>query len=114
MDPLGFALEHFDAVGRFRATDEAHTAVDASATLPGGETFAGLAGLRDVLADRSDQFIGTVAARLFGFALGRDVEHFDRPTLRRIVRETAPQHRWSSLIRAIVRSPAFQMRRAES
>ena len=115
MDPLGFALEHFDAVGRYRTTDEARTPVDASGALPSGDKFEGLPGLRDVLVGRREQFVGTVAERLLSFALGRSVEYYDRPTLRALVREAAPGgYRWSSIIKGVVKSGAFQTRRAES
>ncbi len=115
MDPLGFALEHFDAVGRFRAIDESRTPVDASASLPSGDTFAGLDGLRTLLATRREQFVGTVSERLLAFALGRGVEYYDRPTLRAILRQAAPGgYRWSAIIMGIIKSEPFQMRRAES
>ena len=115
MDPLGFALEQFDAVGKWRTADEAGKAIDASGALPGGETFQGLDGLRSLLLARREQFAGTVAERLLAFALGRGVEYYDRPALRRIMREaSASDYRWSSMVLGIVRSVPFQMRRAES
>jgi hypothetical protein len=115
MDPLGFALEQFDAVGKWRTTDEAGKAIDVSGALPGGETFQGLDGLRSLLVARQEQFVGTVAERLLAFALGRGVEYYDRPALRRIMREaSASDYRWSSIVLGIVRSVPFQMRRAES
>lgn len=115
MDPLGFALEHFDAVGRYRTIDEARTPVDASGSLPSGDKFEGLAGLRDVLVGRREQFVGTVTERLLSFALGRTVEYYDRPTLRAIVRDAAPGgYRWSTIITSIIKSAPFHMRRAES
>lgn len=115
MDPLGFALEHFDAVGRYRSVDEARTPVDASASLPTGDTFEGLTGLRALLSDRREQFVGTVAERLLSFSLGRGIEYYDRPTLRAIVKDAAPGgYRWSAIIMGIIKSAPFQMRRAES
>ena len=115
MDPLGFALEHFDAIGAARARDEGNTPVDASGSLPDGQTFEGLDGLRTVLTGRQDQFVGTVAERLMAYALGRGVEYYDRPTLRRIVRDASRDgYRWSSLVIGIVSSAPFQMRRSES
>jgi hypothetical protein len=115
MDPLGFALEQFDAVGKWRTTDEGGTGIDASGALSGGEMFQGLDGLRSLLMARREQFVGTVAERLLAFALGRGVEYYDRPTLRRIMREASvSDYRWSSMILGIVRSVPFQMRRAES
>ncbi len=98
-----------------RTRDEANMAIDASGALPNGVTFTGLEGLRDVLTSRQQQFVGTVAERLMSYALGRGIEYYDRPTLRRIVRETAADgFRWSSVIMGIVSSTPFQMRRAES
>jgi hypothetical protein len=115
MDPLGFALEHFDAVGALRARDEGNTPIDASGSLPDGQSFEGLDGLRTVLTGRQDQFVGTVAERLMAYALGRGIEYYDRPTLRRIVRDASRDgYRWSSLVIGIVSSAPFQMRRSES
>lgn len=115
MDPLGFALEHFDAVGRYRTVDEGRTPVDASGALPNGDKFEGLPGLRDVMVGRREQFVGTVTERLLSFALGRSVEYYDRPTLRAIVRDAAPGgYKWSTIITSIIKSAPFQMRRAES
>jgi mono/diheme cytochrome c family protein len=115
MDPLGFALERFDAVGALRTRDDGNTPIDASGSLPDGQTFEGLAGLRTVLVGRQDQFVGTVAERLMSYALGRGIEYYDRPTLRRIVRDASRDgYRWSSLVIGIVSSAPFQMRRAES
>ena len=115
MDPLGFALDHFDAIGRWRATGEAGSPIDASGVLPDGTAFRGLSGLRDALLDRRAQFVRTVAERLTTYALGRGLEHYDMPAVRRIVRDAADDdYRWSSLVLGIVRSLPFQMRRSES
>ena len=114
MDPLGFALENFDAIGRWRTSD-AGFPVDASAVLADGlTTFDGPAGLRRVLLDRSEQFVETVAEKLLVYALGRGVEHHDRPVIRAIVRAAEDDHRWSALILGIVESAPFRMRRPES
>ncbi len=115
MDPLGFALENFDAVGAWRTRD-AGLPVDASAVLADGTTaFDGPAGLRRVLLDRSDQFVETVAEKLLTYALGRGMEHYDRSVIRAIVRTAAEDdYRWSSLILGIVESTPFLMRRSES
>ena len=115
MDPLGFALENFDAVGRWRTTD-AGAPIDASAVLADGTTrFEGPAGLRGVLASRSDQFVETVTEKLLTYALGRGLEHYDRPVVRAIARAAGgDDHRWSSVILGIATSTPFQMRRAES
>ena len=115
MDPLGFALENFDAVGAWRTRD-AGLPVDASAVLADGTTsFDGPAGLRQVLLDRSEQFVETVTEKLLTYALGRGIEHYDRPVIRAIVRGAVDDdYRWSSLILGIVESTPFRMRRSES
>jgi hypothetical protein len=114
MDPLGFALEHFDAIGTWRSRAEGGAPVDASAALIDGTKFAGLPGLRQLLLSRRDQFAATVTEKLLSFALGRTVEYYDKPTVRHIVRNTAADdYRWSAVILEIVKSRPFQMRRSE-
>jgi hypothetical protein len=113
MDPLGFALENFDAIGRWRPAD-AGAPIDASAVLPDGTAFDGPAGLRKVLLRRPEQFVNTVAERMLTYAVGRGLEYYDAPAIRQIVREAAgDDYRWSSLILAIIKSTPFQMRRVE-
>ena len=115
MDPLGFALENFDAVGQWRDADAGGAPIDTAGVLPDGAAFDGLPALRDILHGRRDQFVATVAERLLTYALGRGVEHYDRPAIRAIVREAAADdYRWSSIILGIARSLPFQMRRSES
>ena len=110
MDPLGFALENFDGVGRWRVRDGGAT-IDASGTLPDGTNFSGPAGLRDALLSRSDEFVTTVTTRLLTYALGRGVEPYDMPAVRKIVREaSANDYRWSSILFGIAESVPFQMR----
>jgi len=113
MDPLGFALENFDGVGKWRAKD-AGAGIDASGKLPDGTEFTGPSGLKRVLlTDHRDEYLQTVAAKLLTYALGRGLEYYDLPAVRAIVREAAPDnYRLSSLITAIVTSVPFQMRRA--
>ena len=107
MDPLGFALENFDGLGRWR------TGVDSSGILPDGTTIEGPVGLRNVLLNKKDQFVATATERLLTYALGRGVEPFDMPAIRKIVRDAAfGEYRWSSVIMGIVKSVPFQMRRA--
>ena len=114
MDPIGFSLENFDAIGRWRDTT-AGVPVDASGTLPDGAAFEGPTGLRDLLLARPDDFVGTVTEKLMGYALGRAIEYHDAPTVRKIVREAAgDDYRWSSIVLGIVKSTAFQMRRSDS
>jgi hypothetical protein len=114
MDPLGFALENFDAIGRWRTTSGAAKApIDASGVLPDGAKFNGPAELRKILLDRREEFARTVAAKLVTYALGRGIEYYDAPAVRKIVREAAPgEYRWSALILGVVKSTPFQMRRS--
>ena len=115
MDPLGLALENYDAVGRWRTTGEAGLPIDASGALPDGTAFEGPAGLRTLLLERRGQFVGTLTEKLLAYALGRGPEHYDRPTVRAITRSAAPDdYRWSSIITGIVQSTPFRMRRSES
>ena len=114
MDPLGFALENFDAVGHWRELD-AGSPIDASGVLVDGTSFDGPAELRETLLGRHDQFVETVTEKMLIYALGRGLEYYDKPTIRRITREAAADdYRWSSLILGIVKSTPFQMRRSES
>ena len=115
MDPLGFALEHFDAIGKWRATGEGGDPIDASGVFPDGTEFEGLAGLKAMLLSRDEQFVQTVLEKLATYALGRGLEHYDMPAVRRIMREAAPgDYRWSDLVLGIVESTPFQLRRSES
>jgi mono/diheme cytochrome c family protein len=111
MDPAGLSLENFDAIGRWRTRTEAGTVVDASGALPDGSTFSGMSGLRSALLRRPDLFVGTMTEKLLTYGLGRGVESYDAPTVRRIVRTARSEdYRFSSLVLGIVRSDAFQMR----
>jgi mono/diheme cytochrome c family protein len=113
IDPPGLALENFDAVARWRTRGEGGAAIDASGTLPSGETFDGVAGLRRALLARPDVFVGTVTEKLLTFALGRGVDYRDAPAVRQIRRDAVrDRFRFSSLVLAVVRSTPFQMRRS--
>ena len=114
MDPLGFALENFDAVGKWRTTSgAANTPVDSSGVLPDGTKFRGPAELRKLLLGSSEQFISVVTEKFLTYALGRGLEYFDEPSVRKIIREAASSdYRWSSVIWGIVQSDPFQMRRS--
>ncbi|MDA1092624.1 MAG: DUF1592 domain-containing protein [Acidobacteria bacterium] len=115
MDPLGLALENYDAIGRWRTTGEANLPIDSSGRLPDGTVFEGPMGLRSILLDRRERFVGTLTEKLLAYALGRGAEYFDRPTVRAITREAAiDDYRWSSIIVGIVQSAPFRMRKAES
>lgn len=110
MDPIGFALENFDAVGRWRETD-AGQPIDATGGLPDGSEFTGVAGLERALLDRAELFVRTFSEKLLTFALGRGVEHYDAPAVRQIVRDAREDnYRFSRLILGIVNSTPFQMR----
>lgn len=112
MDPLGFALENFDAVGRWRAAD-AGSPVDSSAVLPDGTPLNGPSGIRNVLLSRPEEFVAVFAERMLVYALGRRLEHYDFPAIRGITRDAARQeYRWSSLVLATATSLPFQMRRS--
>jgi mono/diheme cytochrome c family protein len=113
MDPIGFSLENFDGLGRWRDSTGVGTGpIDSSGVLPDGTTFDGSTGLRDVLVSKGDLFVETLTERLLTYALGRGVEHYDRPVVRKITREAAADNqRWSSIILGIVNSAPFQMRR---
>ncbi len=111
LDPLGFALESFDAVGAYR-TEDGGVPIEASGALPDGTLVDGPAGLRRVLLDRRDEFVETLAARLLTYALGRGLESYDRPAVREIRRRTeAADYRFSALVAAIVDSVPFRLRR---
>jgi hypothetical protein len=115
MDPIGFALERFDAVGKFREFDENFEPIDSSGIYADGTRIDGLAGLRQVLVNHSDQFLVNVTKTLLTYALGRGVEYYDTPAVRAILRDAAPQdYRLSSIILGIVKSTPFQMRRSDS
>ena len=111
IDPLGFALENFDAIGGWRTIDEAGEPVDARGTAASGAPVEGLAGLRALLLEQPEQFPRTLTEKLMAYALGRRLEYYDRPAVRQVVRDAAPRdYRWSSIIAGIVKSPSFLLR----
>ncbi len=111
IDPLGFALENFDVIGGWRTTDEAGKPVDSEGSTVSGKNIKGLSGLRTLLLDDKEQFPRTVTEKMLAYALGRKIEYYDEPSVRKIVRDSAGQnYRWSSLILGIVESPAFLTR----
>ncbi len=114
MDPIGLALENFDAVGKWRSLEESGAPIDASGSLPDGTKFVGAKGLTEALL-RSDVFVRTLTEKMMTYALGRGLEYYDAPAVRAIVRDASRDDwRMSALIREIVRSAPFQMRRADS
>jgi mono/diheme cytochrome c family protein len=113
MDPLGFALENFDAIGEWRSQDRwAGIPIDASGQLIDGTMVSGPVDLRKALVKRSPQFVQTLTERLMTYAMGRSVEYYDMPTVRQIVRDAArDNYRFSSLVMGVVKSAPFQMRK---
>ncbi len=115
IDPAGFPLENFDAVGQWRDLEVDERLVDASGALPGTGEFQGIDGLEDALLARPELFAATLTENLLTFALGRGVEYYDAPAVRKIVRDAEKDdYRFSSLLLGIVKSVPFQMRRAEN
>ena len=113
IDPLGFALENFDAVGRYRTVDETFAPVDASGTLPDGSSFVALPAFRQNLLRHPERFVNSTTQKLLTYALGRGTEYYDMPLVRKIVREAGPsQYKLSAVILGVVKSDAFQMRQA--
>ncbi len=112
MDPVGFSLENYDAVGRWRTVEEGKP-IDASGSLPDGSKFQGATGLQKALLSRPENFATTLTEKLLTYGLGRGVEYYDAPAIRKIVREAGNNnYRFSSFILGIVNSTPFQMRRA--
>ena len=113
MDPLGFALENFDATGMWRDRDRyAGTAIDSSGELPDGTPLKGPDDLRKALLRRPEQFVQTFVEGLLTYSMSRTHEYFDMPTVRKIVRDTAPKdYKFSAIVQAVVKSEQFKMRR---
>jgi hypothetical protein len=113
IDPVGFALENFNAVGQWREYEGEGEPIDVSGALPGAGEFRGVAGLEDALLSRPELFAATLTEKLLTFGLGRGVEYYDGPAVRKIVREAGQDgYRFSSLILGIVKSTPFQMRKS--
>ncbi len=113
MDPIGFAMENFDAVGRWRDTDNGK-AIDTSGVFTDGSKFDGIAGLKKVLLAHPEQFVHTVAEKLMMYGVGRNLQYFDEPSIRAVVRQAAPDnYTFASLILGIVKSTPFQMRQSQ-
>jgi mono/diheme cytochrome c family protein len=112
MDPIGFAMENFDAVGRWRERD-GQQPIDATGVFPEGTTFEGIPGLKRELLRQPEQFVGTIAERLLMYAIGRNLQYYDAPTVRAVMRDAEPaNHTLASLVLGIVKSRPFQMREA--
>jgi hypothetical protein len=114
MDPIGFALENFDAVGKWRTTD-AGSPIDPSGSLPDGFKFEGPTGLQKALLNRPELIVEAVTEKLLMYGLGRTLEYYDYPAIRTIARDAkASEYRWSSIVLGIVKSTPFQMRRSRT
>jgi hypothetical protein len=110
-EPIGLALENFDAIGRWRNFAEGGQAIDASGAMPDGTTFNGPAELRQVLAQHPEQFVTVLTEKLLIYALGRGLEPSDASAIRRVVRAAArDQYRFASIVTALVSSTPFRMR----
>jgi hypothetical protein len=110
MDPIGFALENFDAIGRWRSTDDG-AAIDPAGTMFNGARVDGPVALRQMLVSRPETFIGVMTEKLLTYAVGRGVEYYDMPAVRKIVHDAgANDYRFSSVILGVVKSPPFQMK----
>jgi hypothetical protein len=109
MDPLGFAMEQFDPIGKWRTTS-AGLPIDPLATFPDGTRIDGVRGVRTLVTTRRDQYVETFTAKLLTYALGRLVDYRDQPAIRKIAREAAARdHRWSDIIIGIVKSAPFRL-----
>jgi hypothetical protein len=109
MDPLGFALENFDALGKWRTIADGEK-VDAAAALPDGTKFEGMSGLRNLLLQHKDDYVRTVADKLLAYSIGRGIEYYDQSSIRKIAKDSAAaNYRWSSVVLGIVGSRPFSM-----
>jgi mono/diheme cytochrome c family protein len=112
MDPIGFAMENFDAVGRWRERD-GDQIIDATGVFPDGTRFEGIPGLKKELLRQPEQFVGTIAERLLMYAIGRNLQYYDAPTVRAVMRDARPSnYTLASLVLGVVKSRPFQMREA--
>jgi len=115
IDPAGFALENFDAIGRWRLYDDSYNRIDASGVLPDGSAFKDINGLRAALTAHPERFVNTFAEKLLTYALGRGLEYYDMPAVRKILADTAgDNYRMQSIVLGVVRSYPFQYRRIEA
>ena len=110
MDPIGFAMENFDAIGRWRDQD-AGNPIDTSGVFPGGEKFDGMAGLKAALLSHPEEFVSTITEKLMMYGVGRNVQYYDRPAIRGIIKQAARNnYNFESLVLGVVQSAPFQMR----
>jgi hypothetical protein len=112
MDPIGFAMENFDAVGRWRDRDGGKP-IDVSGVLPDGTRFNGIAELKKTILADPERFVSAVTQKLMMYATGRNVQYYDQPAVRAIVRDAAAgNYKFSSLVLGVVKSVPFQMRQS--
>jgi hypothetical protein len=113
MDPLGFGLENYDAIGTWRSGDGKY-AIDASGSLPDGRSFRGPDDMKTILKGDRDAFAVAITEKMLTYALGRGLERYDKRTVKAIAgRLGARQYRFSALVEEIVKSQPFQMRRGD-
>jgi len=111
MDPIGLVFENFDAIGRARVVNSDQPAIDTKGNLPGGKPLVGVNGLRTDLLNNPNAFVGTMSEKLMTYALGRGLEYYDAPAIRKVLEHAAKEdYRFSALVVAIVNSTPFQMR----
>jgi mono/diheme cytochrome c family protein len=114
MDPIGFAMENFDAIGRWRDSDGG-SPIDTTGVFPDGSRFQGMAGLKQALVRHPEEFVDTIAERLLMYALGRNLQYYDAPAVRAIVRAAAPSHfTFSALVSGVVTSRPFLERQRQT
>jgi hypothetical protein len=115
IDPPGFALENFDAIGRWRTVDESFNVIDPSGALPDGSKFSGVADLRNALTRKPERFANTVSERMLTYALGRGLEYYDMPAVRRIVADAAKDnYKTQSIVVGVIKSYPFLNRRVDA
>jgi len=113
MDPIGFALENFDAIGHWRERDSEQP-INVSGVLPDGTKIEGVTGLKQALVRQPEQFVSTVVEKLLMYSTGRNVQYFDAPAIRAVVRGAArDNYKFSTLVVGIMKSAPFQMRQAK-
>jgi hypothetical protein len=112
IDPLGFSLEQFDGIGKYRKVDAGFQPIDSSGTLPDGSKFGNIDEFRGLLLAKKDQFVMTLSNKLMMYALGRATDYYDAPALRKVVHDAAASnYKFSAIVMGIVKSAPFQMRK---
>jgi hypothetical protein len=113
MDPIGFSMENYDAIGYWRTADHG-APIDASGTLFNGTAVTGISGLREMLVSNPDVFVGVMTEKMLTYALGRGITYKDMPVVRKVVHDARTEnYRFSSLVAGIVKSTPFQFKEAK-